>query len=46
MMKGSGYTAEYEAHMEETWPIHEIRPGGPLFPGAGSSTGARSSSDV
>ena len=46
MMKGSGYTSEYEAHMEETWPIREIPPGAPSFPGARSSTGPRSSSDV
>ena len=46
MMKGSGYTTEYEAHMEETWPIHEVPPGALSFPGAESSMGACSSSDV
>ena len=36
MMRGSGYTVEYEVHMEETWPIREIPLGAPSFPGAGS----------
>ena len=46
MMKRSGYTAEYKAHMEETWPIRKVPPGALSFPGAGSSTGVHSSSDV
>ena len=46
MMKGSGYTAEYENHIDETWPICEVPPGAPLFPGAGSSSGRTSGSDV
>ena len=38
MMKGSGYTIEYENHIDETWPIHEVPPSPLLFPGAGSSS--------
>ena len=46
MMKGSGYIAEYEAHIEETWPICKVPPGALLFLGAESSMGARSSSNA
>ena len=46
MMKGSGYTVEYEVHIDETWPIREVPPSALLFPGAGSSSRRTPGSDV
>ena len=46
MMKGYGYTTEYENHIDETWPIRKVPPSAHLFPSAGSLSGRTPGSDV